>query len=371
VLFYYLLITFKLPSIITSLLNRNLPLELELPQIITQTDTDLHLCEQKSWQKDLQKVITDPEKLLSLVNINPEQYLQHFKARQLFPVRAPLPFIKRMKKGDFNDPLLKQVMPLSSEFVVTDGFVTDPLQEHDTVATGLLHKYKNRVLMIVKSACAINCRYCFRRHFPYQDNSPNKQHWRPALNYITEHKEITEVIFSGGDPLMASDQHLAWLVKQIEKITHVKRLRIHTRLPVVIPNRITRDLVTLLKNSRLKAAMVLHINHGNEIDDCLTEALDPLRNARIPLFNQSVLLKGVNDQANTLIELSEKMFDAGIQPYYLHLFDPVQGAAHFDVEEKTAVNIMNEMLATLPGFLMPRLVREFVGQANKTPINLT
>ena len=345
-------------------------MELELPQIITQIDNDLHLCEQNSWQKDLQKVITEPEELLALVNIDPKQYLQHFKARQLFPVRVPRPFIKRIKKGDINDPLLKQVMPLSSEFAVTDGFVTDPLQEHDTVATGLLHKYKNRVLMIVKSACAINCRYCFRRHFPYQDNSPNKQNWQPALNYIAEHKEISEVIFSGGDPLMASDQHLAWLVTQIEKIAHVKWLRIHTRLPVVIPNRITSKLVSILKNSRLKATMVLHINHGNEIDTDFVEALEPLREARISLFNQSVLLKGINDKAETLIELSEKMFNAGIQPYYLHLFDPVQGAAHFDVKEEVAVGIMNEMLATLPGFLMPKLVREIAGQANKTPINL-
>jgi len=346
-------------------------LELELPQIITQTDSDLHLCEQKFWQKELQDVITEPEKLLALVNIDPGQYLQHFKARKLFPVRVPLPFIKRMRKGDINDPLLKQVMPLSNEFVITDGFVNDPLQEHDTVATGLLHKYKNRVLMIVKSGCAINCRYCFRRHFPYQDNNPNKQQWQPALDYIAKHGEISEVIFSGGDPLMATDQHLAWLVEQIERIKHVKWLRIHTRLPVVIPNRITKGLVALLKNSRLKATMVLHINHGNEIDDDLNAALEPLRAARVPLFNQSVLLKGINDNANTLIELSEKMFHVGIQPYYLHLFDPVQGAAHFDVKEEAAVKIMNQMLATLPGFLMPKLVREIAGQTNKTPINLT
>ena len=346
-------------------------MEFELPQIITQIDKDLHLCQQKLWQKDLQEVITEPKKLLTLVDIDPEQYLQHFKARQLFPVRVPLPFIKRIKKGDINDPLLKQVMPLSSEFELTDGFVADPLQEHDTVATGLLHKYKHRVLMIVKSGCAVNCRYCFRRHFPYQDNSPSKQHWQSALNYITEHEEISEVIFSGGDPLMASDQHLTWLVQKIEQIAHVKWLRIHTRLPVVIPNRITSDLVNLLKNSRLKATMVLHINHGNEIDDDFTTALEPLRNARIPLFNQSVLLKGVNDEAKILVELSEKMFHAGIQPYYLHLFDPVQGAAHFDVKEAVAVKIMNEMLAILPGFLMPKLVREIAGQPNKTPINLT
>jgi len=275
-----------------------------------------------------------------------------------------------MKKGDINDPLLKQVMPLSKEFLITDGYSSDPLDEHDTVAEGLLHKYKHRVLMIVKTGCAINCRYCFRRHFPYQDNNPNKKRWQSALDYIAAHNEINEVIFSGGDPLMASDDHLAWLIEQIEKIPHVTRLRIHSRLPVVIPKRITKGLVTLLKQSRLKATMVLHINHPNEINHELIAALEPLREARIPLFNQSVLLRGVNDDANILITLSEVLFDAGIQPYYLHLFDAVQGAAHFDVLEEDAVAIVKTMLASLPGFLMPKLVREISGQANKTPINL-
>ena len=345
-------------------------MKLELSQIITQIDPQLHLCDENSWQKDLRQVITDPKTLLTLLNIDADEYLQHFKAKQLFPVRVPLPFIERMKKKDFNDPLLKQVMPLSSEFIISDGFTTDPLQEHNTVATGLLHKYKNRVLMIVKAGCAINCRYCFRRHFPYQENSPNKQRWQQALDYIGEHGEISEVIFSGGDPLMASDDYLTWLVEQIEAIAHVKRLRIHTRLPVVIPNRITRDLVNLLSHTRLKTTMVLHINHSNEIDADFAKALEPLRAARIPLFNQSVLLNGVNDNAEVLIELSEQMFDIGIIPYYLHLFDPVQGAAHFDVSEEKAVKIVNEMLATLPGFLMPKLVREIAGETNKTPINL-
>ncbi|WP_252738900.1 EF-P beta-lysylation protein EpmB [Colwellia sp. D2M02] len=327
-------------------------------------------CDENSWQKDLRDVVTDPEKLLSLLNITPDEYLKHFTARKLFPVRVPLPFIKRMKKGDFSDPLLQQVMPLAKEFVVTEGFTVDPLAEHDTVAEGLLHKYKHRVLMIVKAGCAVNCRYCFRRHFPYQDNSPNKQRWQSALTYISEHSEISEVIFSGGDPLMASDDHLTWLVTQLEKIPHVTRLRIHSRLPVVIPNRITTSLVNLLSNTRLKSVMVLHINHPNEIDGYLIKALELLRQARIPLFNQSVLLKNINDNSTTLCELSEQLFDAGIQPYYLHLFDPVQGAAHFDVTEQEAVTIANEMLATLPGFLMPKLVREIAGQTNKTPINL-
>ncbi|MCW8834115.1 MAG: EF-P beta-lysylation protein EpmB [Colwellia sp.] len=342
-------------------------MKIELTQIIPQIDADLHT----SWQKDLREVITEPEKLLKMLHIAPEDYKQHFKARKLFPVRVPIPFIERMKKGDINDPLLKQVMPLNKEFVVTDGFSQDPLQEHTSAVEGLLHKYKNRVLMIVKPGCAINCRYCFRRHFPYQENSPNKQRWQQALTYISEHKEISEVIFSGGDPLMASDEHLTWLVQQIEAITHVKRLRIHTRLPVVIPNRVTSALTSLLKNSRLKATIVLHINHSNEIDADFIKALEPLKNAGIPLFNQSVLLSGINDNAETLIALSENIFDIGIIPYYLHLFDQVQGAAHFEVKEQKAVAIAKEMLAALPGFLMPTLVREIAGEANKTPINVT
>ena len=345
-------------------------MKLELPQIITQIDDDLHLCDEKSWQKDLREVITEPKQLLALLNIAPDDYLQHFKARTLFPVRVPISFIKRMKKGDINDPLLRQVMPLTKEFTITNGYLEDPLEEHDTVAEGLLHKYKNRVLMIVKSACAINCRYCFRRHFPYEDNSPNKKRWQSALEYISQHTEISEVIFSGGDPLMANDEHLSWLVAQIEKISHVTRLRIHSRLPVVIPNRITKKFVKLLSDSRLKPTIVLHINHPNEINQELIEAIEPLRLARIPLFNQSVLLKGINDNAQTLVNLSETLFDAGIQPYYLHMFDAVQGAAHFDVSEEESVEIAKTMLASLPGFLMPKLVREIAGQANKTPINL-
>mgnify|MGYP000035306508 FL=1 len=337
-----------------------------MPQIITQISDQLHT----SWQKELANVVTDPKILLEMLAITPNAYLQHFKARTLFPVRVPRPFISRMKQGDINDPLLKQVMPLSQEFVMTEGFSADPLEEHDTVAEGLLHKYKHRVLMIVKAGCAVNCRYCFRRHFPYQDNSPNKQRWQDTLNYISQHPEITEVIFSGGDPLMANDEHLQWLITQIEAISHVKRLRIHTRLPVVIPQRVTPELITMLKQSRLKATMVLHINHANEIDTNFINAMNLLIDARIPLFCQSVLLKGVNDSAELLCHLSEVLFDNGIQPYYLHMFDKVQGAAHFEVPEKEAIRIAKQMMEILPGFLMPKLVREIAGEANKTPINL-
>lgn len=338
-----------------------------MPQIITQISNQLHT----SWQKELANVITDPKTLLELVDISPEMYQHHFAARKLFPVRVPRPLISRIKKGDINDPILKQVMPLDLEFSITEGYNEDPLEEHDTVAPGLLHKYKHRVLMMVKTGCAINCRYCFRRHFPYADNSPNKARWQQALNYIEQHNEINEVIFSGGDPLMASDEHLQWLIAEIEKISHITRLRIHTRLPIVIPQRITPALVNTLRTTRLKPVIVFHVNHANEIDNNVAEALEPLISARIPLFNQSVLLKGINNNAQILAQLSERLFDIGIQPYYLHLFDKVQGVAHFDLTETEAKEITLQLMAILPGYLMPKLVREIAGEANKTPINLT
>jgi len=337
-----------------------------MPQIITQIDPHLHT----SWQKELANVVTEPKQLLQMLSIDVTQYQEHFAARKLFPVRVPMPYLRRMKQGDIHDPLLKQVMPLSDEFIQMDGFSSDPLEEHDTVAEGLLHKYKHRVLMIVKAGCAINCRYCFRRHFPYQDNSPNKIRWQSALAYIREHKEINEVIFSGGDPLMASDQHLSWLINELSDISHIQRLRIHTRLPIVIPNRITDDFVDMLNNARLKTTIVFHINHAQEVDNNVAAMVQKLRNKQIPLFNQSVLLKGVNDNANSLAKLCESVFDIGIQPYYLHLLDKVQGAAHFDLTEKQAVKIIKELMTILPGFLMPKLVREIAGEPNKTPINL-
>ena len=338
-----------------------------MPQIITQISNQLHT----SWQKELANVITDPKTLLESLEIPLEEYQRHFSARKLFPVRVPRPLLSRIKKGDINDPILKQVMPLDIEFSITEGYNEDPLEEHDTVAPGLLHKYKHRVLMMVKTGCAINCRYCFRRHFPYADNSPNKARWQQALTYIEQHNEINEVIFSGGDPLMASDEHLQWLITEIEKIPHINRLRIHTRLPIVIPQRITPALVNTLRTTRLKPVIVFHVNHANEIDNDVAEALEPLISARIPLFNQSVLLKGINNDAKILAQLSERLFDIGIQPYYLHLFDKVQGVAHFDLTETEAKEITLQLMAILPGYLMPKLVREIAGEANKTPINLT
>ncbi|GHA29498.1 EF-P beta-lysylation protein EpmB [Oceanisphaera arctica] len=327
---------------------------------------DLHI----NWQKELARAFTSPEQLLQYLQIDATPWQPGFKARRLFPMRVPRPFADKMRQGDAQDPLLRQVLPLGEEFEQVPGFVTDPLDEHDSALPGLLHKYESRVLLVVRGGCAVNCRYCFRRHFPYADNSPGREGWREALDYIAAHPEINEVILSGGDPLMAKDEHLDTLITDLEAIPHLKRLRIHTRLPVVIPARLTESLLQRLDQSRLQVVMVLHINHANEIDDELTARLAPWRRAGITLLNQSVLLAGVNDDTEALCQLSERLFEAGVLPYYLHQLDKVAGAAHFAVDDNTATALLAGMLARLPGFLVPKLVREIGGEHSKTPIDL-
>lgn len=219
--------------------------------------------------------------------------------------------------------------------------------------------------MIVKGGCAVNCRYCFRRHFPYSDNKGGKTQWKTALNYIAEHPELNEVILSGGDPLMAKDHELAWLFDEIESIPHIKRLRIHTRLPVVIPNRITDELCTLIRNSRLQTILVTHINHANEINNELTGAMKKLKRVNVTLLNQGVLLRGINDSVEALTALSETLFTAGIQPYYLHVLDKVQGAAHYMVDDTEARRLMAGLMQNVSGYMVPKLTREIGGEQVK------
>ncbi|MCC2617915.1 EF-P beta-lysylation protein EpmB [Aestuariibacter halophilus] len=325
---------------------------------------------ENNWQKELAMAFTDPDRLLSHLQLDPQAYREHSKARRLFPMRVPRPFVARMSKGNPDDPLLRQVLPLSDEFVAAPGFGHDPLQEQNSPQKGLLHKYHSRVLLLVRGGCAVNCRYCFRRHFPYADNKVNKQGWLEVLDYIRADHGINEVIYSGGDPLMANDEQLAWLTEQLQDIPHLTRLRIHTRLPVVIPSRITPSLIDWFARQRLKPVMVLHINHSNEIDKALRERLAQLRDAGVTLLNQAVLLRGINDSADAQVALSEALFAAGVLPYYLHMLDKVDGASHFDVQEDDARNIMAEVIKRQPGFLVPKLVREIGGQPGKTLLDL-
>ena len=289
-----------------------------------------------------------------------------------FPLQVPRPYLERIRHGDPQDPLLTQVLPVQQELDTVEGFDDDPLDEaaHNP-HPGIVHKYRNRLLLIVSPACAINCRYCFRRHFPYQQQRQNRQQWQSALNYIRQHRELNEIIYSGGDPLAANDKFLGWLTEQISQISHIKRLRVHSRLPIVIPSRIDDELLQWMTASRLQPTLVVHINHANEIDDAVEAGLHRLQENRIRVFNQSVLLKGVNDCAETLVTLSERLYDCRVNPYYLHLLDPVKGAAHFDVCESRATQIYAEMQAALPGFLLPRLVREVPGKAAKTIVATT
>ncbi|WP_419209217.1 EF-P beta-lysylation protein EpmB [Photobacterium leiognathi subsp. mandapamensis] len=325
---------------------------------------------EQNWLNDLSNAISDPFTLLKLLKIDPTPWENGLAARKLFALRVPLSFVDKMEIGNPYDPLLRQILPLAQEFEVHQGYSVDPLEEQQNEIPGLLHKYHNRVLLIVKGGCAVNCRYCFRRHFPYSDNKGNKRQWQQSLEYIAAHPEINEVILSGGDPLMAKDHELQWLIEHIAAIPHIKRLRIHSRLPVVIPNRITNALCQILSETRLQTILVTHINHANEIDDALKTAMQKLKQANVTLLNQGVLLKGVNDSVAALTDLSETLFDAGIQPYYLHVLDRVQGAAHFMVDDEIARQLMAGLITKVSGYLVPKLTREIGGRASKTPLDL-
>ena len=321
------------------------------------------------WKTELSHCVNSIDELLNQLGLKAEDLNATEQAATEFSIKVPQSFVQLMEYGNPNDPLLKQVLPITSELQVDNNFSTDPVDESSfNPVPGIVHKYRNRVLMIISPNCAINCRYCFRRHFPYDENRQSKQQWLKALDYLKTKPEINEVIYSGGDPLAANDHFLRWLTAEIESIQHIKRLRIHTRLPVVIPSRVDDQLLNWLGNTRLKPTLVLHINHANEIDEALRQGVDRLKKSAITVLNQSVLLKGINDNSNQLISLSEKLFDAGIMPYYLHMLDPVQGASHFDVSMDRAVEIFRQIQTELPGFLVPKLVQERTGERSKSLI---
>lgn len=325
----------------------------------------------EEWLQQLANVITDPLELLQQLRLESNLLLlQDATERNFFPFRVPRTFAARMEVGNPNDPLLRQVLTTHEELYLTPGFSRDPLDEHNNLLPGLLHKYHNRALLLVKSSCAVNCRYCFRRHFPYKDNVINRTNWLPAKKYILQHTAINEIILSGGDPLMAKDKELDTLITMLEDIPHLTTLRIHTRLPVVIPARITAKLCHRLAKSRFKVVLVTHINHAKEIDATVRKCMEQLKNSQVTLLNQSVLLRGINDNAVILANLSQELFATGIIPYYIHMLDPVQGAAHFMVEEHKARKIMQQLLEQVAGYLVPRLARDIRGDKSKHILDL-
>jgi EF-P beta-lysylation protein EpmB len=276
-----------------------------------------------------------------------------------------------MRRGDAGDPLLRQVLPLADELIESPGYSADPLDEHAAArAPNLLQKYSGRALLITTQACAIHCRYCFRREFPYSAQAEAEAgagRFRAALDVIANDSSIEEVILSGGDPLSLSDARLTRITDALAGIPHVQRLRVHTRQPIVLPSRVDEGLLAWLRGVKRPLVMVLHTNHPNEIDVDVRSACAKLRAAGVTLLNQSVLLKGVNDSVETLAQLSRSLADAGVMPYYLHLPDRVRGTAHFDVADADAQRLVEELGRRLSGYLVPRLVREVPGAPYKVP----
>ena len=318
-----------------------------------------------SWQKKLVQGFTSATELLGFLEL-PELKCSALAEKQ-FSSRIPLGFAKRMQKGNPLDPLLLQVLAVDNELDVLDGYGLDPLVELNTnPVNGLIHKYYGRVLLTLTGVCAINCRYCFRRHFPYQKNNPGRSGWKAVCDYIAKDSSITEVIFSGGDPLLASDIVLAGLIQQLEHIPHLHTLRIHTRIPVVFPERIDQGLISTLAATRFKKIVVLHCNHPQELDETVQDACVKLSQSGCVLLNQTVLLAGINDDARVLAELSHALFSYGVLPYYLHVLDKVAGAAHFDVLFTNAQAIFQQLQSLLPGYLVPRLARDESGKPSKT-----
>jgi EF-P beta-lysylation protein EpmB len=318
-----------------------------------------------AWQAAVRDAVRDAGELARLLDLPPATLGALADAR--FPLLVPRGFVARMRRGDPNDPLLKQILPAPAELTPVEGFTADPVREQDLATHGLIRKYPGRALLIASGTCPVHCRYCFRREFPYQAQLAARDGWEPAIAELRGKTDIGEVILSGGDPLSLSNRRLGDLLAKLAD-TAAATVRIHTRFPIVIPERIDADLVRLLDTTRLRTVVVVHTNHPNELDANVAGALSTLRPHVAALLNQAVLLAGINDDASTLAALSERLFECGVLPYYLHALDPVAGAAHFDVAERRGVELIGELRARLPGYLVPRFVREVPGELSKTPI---
>lgn len=321
-----------------------------------------------SWKTELARAICDPAVLLEHLELPSSLLGAARSAAEQFPLRVTGHYLGLIEKGNPHDPLLRQVLPLAEELLDAPGFVSDPVDDHAArQGPGLLHKYRGRALLVTTGACAIHCRYCFRRHYPYAEQTAMR-HWDRLPAQLAAMPGVNEVILSGGDPLTLSDRRLQDLMERLGQLPQLSRLRIHSRTPSVLPSRITPQLTRMLAETRLRTSLVLHCNHPRELSGPLANALTGLQQAGVTLLNQAVLLRGVNDSVDTLQQLSEQLFEAGILPYYLHALDRVRGSAHFDVPDARARALHNEMRERLPGYLVPRLVREIPGELSKIPL---
>lgn len=321
------------------------------------------------WQQLWREAVRDGGELLGLLGLDPAALGLSAAAARQFPLRVPRGFVDRMRRGDPADPLLRQVLPVDAEMRPAAGFSLDAVGDGAaTAGDGMIRKYNGRALLVATGSCAINCRYCFRRHFPYAEQTASAAGWSAALERIAADDGIEEVILSGGDPLSLSDAKLAALTDGLRAVPHLRRLRLHTRLPVVLPERVDDGFAGWLASLAWPVAVVLHANHANEFDDSVDAALARLRAAGATLLNQAVLLRGVNDSVDALAALSERGFAAGVLPYYLHQLDRVQGAAHFEVDDARARLLHAGLAARLSGYLVPRLVREVAGDTGKRPL---
>jgi L-lysine 2,3-aminomutase len=313
--------------------------------------------------------ISSPRELVTELGLDPELLPAALAASEAFRLRVPRSYLARIRRGDPHDPLLRQILPVEAELSQTPEFTADPLGERQALrAPGLLQKYHGRALLITTSACAVHCRYCFRREFPYAEQTSDSSRWSDALEAVAADPCIEEVILSGGDPLSLSDSRLTSLTDALQRIPHVRRLRVHTRQPVVLPSRVDAGLTRWLRGIRLPVVFVLHVNHPNEIDEDVKAACARLRDCGVTLLNQTVLLHGINDDAEVLSELSQRLFEAAVLPYYLHVLDRVRGTTHFDVPEQRARLIVGQLAARLPGYLVPRLAREIQGAPAKVTL---
>ncbi|HEX4268373.1 MAG TPA: EF-P beta-lysylation protein EpmB [Steroidobacteraceae bacterium] len=336
--------------------------------MITASVTPRQL-ETRTWQQELAEAITTPEELAAALDLSPRDLLGARAAGRHFRLRVPRSFVARMRPGDPADPLLRQVLPAAAELADEAEYIDDPVRERGALrARALLQKYRGRALLLTTSTCAVHCRYCFRREFPYADHSGDAPRWSEALAEIRADTSLEEIILSGGDPLSLSNARLESLSRALAAIPHVRRIRVHTRQPVVLPSRVDGGLLQWLRTAVLPTVLVLHVNHPNELDAELAAACGRLRATGATLLNQSVLLAGINDDADVLAELSQRLFDAGVLPYYLHALDRVRGAAHFAVPDERAQALAGRLAARLPGYLVPRLVREVAGAPAKVTL---